>query len=140
MEGWSRNVSSGEFYSFKKVYLGSANIGISYIGAIFFFSMHTAGSVQFISVFRMRSVRTWMGKVHVSMTEGLSTELKFHFYIRFFIDVTNVRIFLQTAEREVEFCQLNYNVHFFLGTSLAMGFEQIQFLSFYEGLAYIAGT
>jgi len=41
-------------YSFNKVQLRSANIGISFIGAISFFIMHTAGSMQFISIFRKK--------------------------------------------------------------------------------------
>jgi hypothetical protein len=69
------------FYSFKKVYFRSANIGISFIGAISFFIMHRRGSMQLISIFRKRNVRIRVDEVHVVLSEGSSKELKFHFCI-----------------------------------------------------------
>jgi archaellin len=70
------------FYSFKEAYLGSANIGIRFIGAISFFNMHIGGSVQFMSAFIKRNLTIRIEQVHiyVSPSEGSSTFL-LHIYV-----------------------------------------------------------
>jgi len=55
-----------------------------------------------------------MDKVHVALSEGSSTKMKFHIYISVFTDVMKIWIFLKTTEREVHFCWLYYNVRSFI--------------------------